>query len=155
MHANKPEMAEKWEAHTPKGKKLPKKVKKKRKPQKMRKPRMEKQAYIAGFLRGLLGEEQGTPSAFGPNIPLFPRFTNEQIAQTTYFNRMMRLLHSPNLSEADRRRVRGAMKDRLSYGVNNNPHIGIPPKSLLTAIFGGLSIPSELRGEENPRESGV
>ena len=31
MHANKPKMAKKWEAHTPKGKKLPKKVKKKKK----------------------------------------------------------------------------------------------------------------------------
>lgn len=30
MYANDPEMAEKWEKHTPKGKKLPKKVKKKR-----------------------------------------------------------------------------------------------------------------------------
>lgn len=28
MHVNKPEMAERWEEHTPKGKKLPKKVKK-------------------------------------------------------------------------------------------------------------------------------
>lgn len=27
MHANKPEMAKEWEAHTPKGKKLPKKKK--------------------------------------------------------------------------------------------------------------------------------
>lgn len=26
MHANKPEMAKRWEEHTPKGKKLPKKV---------------------------------------------------------------------------------------------------------------------------------
>ena len=29
MYANDPKMAEKWEEHTPKGKKLPKKVKKK------------------------------------------------------------------------------------------------------------------------------
>ena len=29
MYANKPKMAERWEAHTPKSKKLPKKVKKK------------------------------------------------------------------------------------------------------------------------------
>ena len=28
MHANKPKMADRWEKHTPKGKKLPKKVKK-------------------------------------------------------------------------------------------------------------------------------
>lgn len=28
MHANEPEMATKWEKHTPKGKKLPKRVKK-------------------------------------------------------------------------------------------------------------------------------
>jgi len=28
MHANKPKMAKEWERHTPKGKKLPKKVKK-------------------------------------------------------------------------------------------------------------------------------
>lgn len=28
MHANKPEMAKRWEKHTPKGKKLPKKVSK-------------------------------------------------------------------------------------------------------------------------------
>lgn len=31
MYANDSEMAEKWEAHTPKGKKLPKKVKKRAK----------------------------------------------------------------------------------------------------------------------------
>ena len=31
MHANKPEMAKKWEKHTPKGKKLPKRVSKERK----------------------------------------------------------------------------------------------------------------------------
>lgn len=30
MHANKPEMADRWEEHTPKGKKLPEKVKKKK-----------------------------------------------------------------------------------------------------------------------------
>lgn len=30
MYANDPEMAEKWEKHTPKGKKLPKKVRKKK-----------------------------------------------------------------------------------------------------------------------------
>jgi hypothetical protein len=30
MHANKPEMAKEWEAKTPKGKKLPKKVKPRR-----------------------------------------------------------------------------------------------------------------------------
>ena len=30
MYANKPEMAKKWEKHTPKGKKLPKKVRKKK-----------------------------------------------------------------------------------------------------------------------------
>jgi len=30
MYANDPEMAAKWEAHTPKGKKLPKKVRKKK-----------------------------------------------------------------------------------------------------------------------------
>ena len=29
MYANKPEMAKEWEAHTPKGKKIPKHVKKK------------------------------------------------------------------------------------------------------------------------------
>jgi len=29
MYANKPEMAKKWEKHTPKGTKLPKRVKKK------------------------------------------------------------------------------------------------------------------------------
>lgn len=31
MYANHPAMAKKWEAHTPKGKKLPKRVKKKKK----------------------------------------------------------------------------------------------------------------------------
>jgi len=31
MYANKPEMAKEWQAETPKGKKLPKKLKKKRK----------------------------------------------------------------------------------------------------------------------------
>jgi len=31
MYANEPEMAKKWEKHTPKGKKLPKKKRKKRK----------------------------------------------------------------------------------------------------------------------------
>lgn len=30
MYANDPEMAAKWEAHTPKGKKLPKKIRKKK-----------------------------------------------------------------------------------------------------------------------------
>lgn len=30
MFSNKPEMAKEWEAHTPKGKKLPKRVKKKK-----------------------------------------------------------------------------------------------------------------------------
>jgi len=30
MYANKPAMAEEWEAHTPKGKRLPKKLKKKK-----------------------------------------------------------------------------------------------------------------------------
>ena len=32
MHANEPEMAEKWEKETPKGKKLPEKVTAKKKP---------------------------------------------------------------------------------------------------------------------------
>jgi len=31
MHVNKPNLGKEWEAHTPKGKKLPKKVKKGRK----------------------------------------------------------------------------------------------------------------------------
>jgi hypothetical protein len=31
MHANKPAMAKKWEKHTPKDKKLPKKIKKEKK----------------------------------------------------------------------------------------------------------------------------
>ena len=30
MYANDPKMAKRWEAHTPKGKRLPKKVKKKK-----------------------------------------------------------------------------------------------------------------------------
>ena len=31
MHVNEPEMADRWEEHTPKGKKLPERVKKKKK----------------------------------------------------------------------------------------------------------------------------
>ena len=52
MYANKPKMAKKWEKHTPKGKKLPKKVKKKKRVKKENFERLLDQAL------GLLDEEQ-------------------------------------------------------------------------------------------------
>lgn len=55
MYANKPKMAKKWEKHTPKGKKLPKKVKKKKKKKKTRRESFER---LLDQALGLLGEEQ-------------------------------------------------------------------------------------------------
>jgi hypothetical protein len=51
MHINEPEMAKRWEKHTPKGKKLPKRVKKK----KTRKEEFEYQIDLA--LKILMEEE--------------------------------------------------------------------------------------------------
>ncbi len=136
MYANHPEMAKKWEKHT-KEKKLPKKLSKKH------------HEKTGSFINRLVSHlaASGSPSSFGPVVPLVYNPTNEQVAASTYFKKMIALLNAPNLSEADKRKVMGRLKDNFAYGVTDNPHKGIHHKSMLSRMLGGISIPRELEGE--------
>lgn len=68
MHANKPEMAKKWEKHTPKGKKLPKKVKKKSSKKKSKKKKTKKESFIDILNDRLVLFEESKPKKSGFHV---------------------------------------------------------------------------------------
>ena len=95
-------------------------------------------------------EKASTLTATGPSAPLVPKVSLEDIARSTYYHRLVRALNDPSIDENRRRDIVGALRDRATYGVHN-PHVGIPPLTLLNkirlALFGGMTIEPELRGE--------
>jgi hypothetical protein len=97
-----------------------------------------------------LPEKKAALSAAGPNVPLIPKISLEELARSMYYNQLIRALYSPGLDENRKQDIIGALRDRATYGVRN-PHVGIPPKTFLNKLrmklFGGMGIEPELKGE--------
>ena len=136
--------SEQWAKETKNIKKLPKKV---------RTRRQEKASELN--LRGLLQlmaklkqKNKGKLSSLGKSVPMAPIITHEDVGKTTSFFKLISALYSPNLGEADRRKLLGRLKDRAVYGSEQHPHVGIPPLKFLTRLLGGIGIPKSLEGEE-------